>query len=99
MDQHKSRTYGRLPRSSDRGKTYLCFKQRLSRLLDLRKEDRLEETLRVVTLAAMNNSYVEGTASALRQCGQTIRNRLKRQDPSRFFSANRELVDKMRSMG
>jgi len=65
----------------------------------LRQRDRLEETLRVVTLASLSNSYVEGTASKLGLCGQTIRNRLKQQDPSRFFAANADVVRKMRAKG
>jgi len=61
--------------------------------------DRLEETLRVVTLAALNNAYVEGTAASLGQCGQTMRNRLRQQDPSGFLPANEGLIKKMRARG
>ena len=32
-------------------------------------------------------------------CGRTIRSRLKRQDPSKFFQVNRESVDRLRSRG
>jgi len=100
MVAHKARfRNGAIPRSHDRGKNYLYFKQWLSKPFNLGQKDRLEGTLRVVTLAAMNGSYVEGTASSLGLCGQTIRNRLKRQDPSRFFQVNKQLVDRLRSIG
>ena len=100
MVAHKARfRNGAIPRSHDRGKSYLYFKQWLGKLFSLKQKDRLDSTLRVVTLAAMSGSYVEGTASSLGQCGQTIRNRLKRQDPSRFFQVNKQLVDRLRSIG
>jgi len=98
MFPHKSRPEP-IPRSSDRARTYLYLKHGLGSLFSLRQRDRLEDTLKVVTLAALNNAYVEGTAASLGQCGQTIRNRLKQQDPSRFFSVNAEVVERMRSSG
>jgi len=99
MFYHKSRGYGSFPRSSDRARTYSYLKHGLAGLFRFRFTDRLEDTLRVVTLAAMNNAYVEGTAANLGLCGQTIRNRLRQQDPSIFFQANKGLIGRMRSMG
>jgi len=32
-------------------------------------------------LSSIMNSYVEGTASSIDVCGQTVRNNLKQQDP------------------
>ena len=45
------------------------------------------------------NSYVEGTASSIDVCGQTIRNNLKEQDPERVLKYNEEILKKMREMG
>jgi hypothetical protein len=53
----------------------------------------------VVLLVALNNGYVEGSADHLGLCGQTVRNHLKQQHPSRLLEANIELVAAMKRLG
>jgi len=53
---------------------------------------------KVIVLSSITNSYVEGTASSIDVCGQTVRNNLKEQDPERVLKYNEE-IKKMRKMG
>ncbi|MFP3166596.1 MAG: hypothetical protein RXR36_04865 [Nitrososphaeria archaeon] len=43
---------------------------------------------KVIVLSSIKNSYVEGTASSIDVCGQTVRNNLKEQDPERVLKYN-----------
>jgi hypothetical protein len=58
-----------------------------------------DDISRALLLASFNNSYVEGSAELLDACGQTIRNHLRYQDPSRLLIANDRAIDEMRSLG
>ena len=91
--------YGFIPRKFDRGRVYLYFKKwvgRLFRFSGARNEDNL---IRVLLLASVNNGYVEGSSKFLGLCGQTVRNHLRYQDPSRFLHVNRVLISRMRRLG
>ncbi len=52
-------------------------------------------------LASLSNGYVEeGCSDILNLCsGQTIRNHLRYQKPSKVLSVNTEIIDKMKSIG
>ena len=49
---------------------------------------------RVIVLSSIMNSYVEGTASSINVCGQTVRNNLKEQDPEQVLKYNEEILKK-----
>ena len=57
-----------------------------------------ESIKKVIVLSSITNSYVEGTASSIDVCGQTVRNNLKQQDPESVLKYN-EVIKKMREMG
>ena len=46
------------------------------------------------TVDIIINSYVEGTASSIDVCGQTVRNNLKEQDPELVLKYNEEILKK-----
>jgi hypothetical protein len=54
---------------------------------------------KVIVLSSITNSYVEGTASSIDVCGQTVRNNLKEQDPESVLKYNEEVIKKMKEMG
>ena len=54
---------------------------------------------KVIVLSSITNSYVEGTASSIDVCGQTVRNNLKEQDPESVLKYNGEVIKKMKEMG
>lgn len=92
-------SYGAIPRKCDRAKAYLYFKNLAGRLFKFRGARHGDDVVRVVLLASLNNSYVEGSAMVLDLCGQTVRNHLRYQDPSRFLLVNSEIVDGMKKLG
>lgn len=90
---------GAIPRQQDRAKAYLCFKKWTSRFFEFKAARHGDGTVRVMLLASLNHSYVEGSADCLDLCGQTVRNHLRYQDPSRFVLLNSELVREMKKLG
>ena len=99
MKAAKIFSYGAIPRKCDRAKAYLYFKGWAGKFFEFERARREEDVVRVVLLASLNNGYVEGSAKLLDLCGQTVRNHLKYQDPSRFLKVNRELADRMKRLG
>lgn len=89
-------SYGSVPRTCDRAKTYLYLKEWASNLFEFKNTKRKDAPIRVLLYASINNDYVEGSAQLLHLCGQTVRNHLKNQDPARFLQVNQELVDEMK---
>ena len=77
----------------------MYFKSQTARLFEFKGARRGNDVVRVVLLAALNNGYVEGSADYLGLCGQTVRNHLKQQHPSRLLEANIELVAAMKRLG
>ncbi|MGC8949387.1 MAG: transposase [Thermoprotei archaeon] len=57
-----------------------------------------ESIKKTIILASTTNSYIEGTASLLKLCGQTIRNNLKQQDPDNILKHNEEIIKTMKNM-
>jgi len=57
--------------------------------MNIKARDR-ESIKKVIVLSPITNSYVEGTASSVDVCGQTIRNNLKEQDPESVLKYNEE---------
>jgi len=98
MKRVKLFNYGSV-RGSDRAKAYLYFREWADRLFEFKDARCGEDLVRVVLLACVNNGYVEGSAKLLNVCGQTVRNHLKYQDPSRFLYVNYELVELLKGLG
>ena len=92
-------SYGSIPRRCDRAKAYLYFKEWTDRLFECKNAKRKQDVARVLLAASMDNNYVEGCAQNLRICGQTIRNHLKQQKPTRFLQINQEIIAKMKKQG
>ena len=92
-------SYGVIPRKCDRAKAYLYLKEWTDKLFECKNAKRKQDVARVLLAASMDNDYVEGCAQSLRLCGQTVRNHLKHQDPTRFLRVNREVIEKMRKQG
>ncbi|MFP3166648.1 MAG: hypothetical protein RXR36_05140 [Nitrososphaeria archaeon] len=55
--------------------------------MNIKARDR-ESIKKVIVLSSITNSYVEGTASSVDVCGQTVRNNLKQQDPESVLKYN-----------
>lgn len=92
-------SYGSIPRNGDRAKTYLYLKNWTDRLFEGKNPKRKQDVARVLLAAALDNDYVEGCAQSLQLCGQTVRNHLKQQKPTRFLQVNREVIEKMKKQG
>jgi len=92
-------SYGAIPRSHDRAKVYLFFKERIEGLFQFKGARHGDDVVRALLLASFNNSYVEGSANLLDACGQTVRNHLRYQDPSALLDENNRVIEEMRSLG
>jgi hypothetical protein len=92
-------SYGSIPRRCDRAEAYLYLKEWTDRLLQCKSPKRKQDIARVLLSAAFDNDYVEGCAQSLRICGQTVRNHLKQQNPTRFLHVNRKIVKEMKRKG
>ena len=62
----------------------LCIYESIDKAMNIKARDR-ESIKKVIVLSSIMNSYVEGTASSIDVCGQTVRNNLKQQDPERVL--------------
>jgi len=88
-----------IPRGIDRSRYYITIKQIVSQAMHLRARNS-DAILGTMILASLTNSYVEGSSEFTGVCcGQTVRNHLRKQDPSDLIRVNDELAMKMRSMG
>ena len=92
-------SYSSIPRRLDRAKTYLYFKESISSFFEFKGARKSDDTIRVLLLSSLDNSYVEGCAQSLHVCGQTVRNHLKQQNPQRFAIINHEIIQKMKKKG
>lgn len=92
-------SYSSIPRRCDRAKAYLYLKDWVNQLLHCKNPKRKQDLAKVLLSAAFNNDYVEGCASTLHVCGQTVRNHLKQQDPSRFLQVNQQIIRQMKKKG
>ena len=66
--------------------------------MSLRARDS-DAILGTVIMASLTNSYVEGSARFASVSGQTVRNHLKRQNPSGLVRVNDGVVAKLSSAG
>ena len=83
----------------DRSRYYIIVRHEVSRAMHLEARDN-EAILGAIILASLTNSYVEGSAEFMGSCsGQTVRNHLRRQDPSGFVRVNDDVVAKLGSIG
>ena len=92
-------SYSSIPRRYDKAKAYLYFKEPISNSFEPKKARRNDDTTRVLLLASLDNSYVEGCAQNLHFCGQTVRNRLKQQNPQRLLQVNQQTIQEMKNKG
>jgi putative transposase len=84
---------------SNVGNRYLLYvNESLDKSMDIHSWNR-ESVKKVITLASVMNSYVEGTASYLKICGQTVRNNLKQQNPDDVLEYNESIIKAMKDMG
>jgi len=84
---------------SNVGNRYLLYvNESLDKSMNIHSWDR-ESVKKVITLASVMNSYVEGTASFLKICGQTVRNNLKQQNPDNVLEYNESIIKAMKDMG
>lgn len=87
-----------VPRGCDRARLYVYLTGRVSRAVDLHARDN-DGVVKPLVLASLTNGYVEGAASFLKLCGQTVRNHLTYQDPSRLIQVNADVIREMRLSG
>jgi len=80
-------------RSNIGNKYLLCIYESIDKAMNIKARDR-ESIKKVIVLSSITNSYVEGTASSIDVCGQTVRNNLKQQDPERVLKYNEEVIKK-----
>ena len=66
--------------------------------MNIKARDR-ESIKKVIVLSSITNSYVKGTAPSIDVCGQTVRNKLKEQDPESVLKYSEEIIKKMKEMG
>jgi len=71
-------------RSNNGNKYLLYIYESIDKAMSIKARDR-ESIKKVIVLSSITNSYVEGTASSIDLCGQTVRNNLKQQDPERVL--------------
>jgi|GEM_PF-4980555 len=84
---------------SNIGNNYLLYiYESINKAMNIKARDS-ESIKKVIVLSSITNSYVEGTASSIDVCGQTVSNNLKEQDPERVLKYNEEILKKMREMG
>ena len=76
-------------RSNNGNKYLLCIYESIDKAMNIKALDR-ESIKKVIVLSSITNSYVEGTASSVDVCGQTVRNNLKEQDPESVLKYNKE---------
>ena len=75
---------------SNIGNKYLLYiYESINKAMNIKAQDS-ESIKEVIVLSSITNSYVEGTASSVDVCGQTVRNNLKQQDPERVLKYNEE---------
>ncbi|MFP3166786.1 MAG: hypothetical protein RXR36_05860 [Nitrososphaeria archaeon] len=75
---------------SNIGNKYLLYiYESIDKAMNIKVRDR-ESIKKVIVLSSIMNSYVEGTASSIDVCEQTVRNNLKQQDPESVLKYNEE---------
>ncbi len=92
-------SYSSIPRRCDRAKTYLYLKGWTNKLLEIKNKKRKQDIAKVLLTAAFDNDYIEGCAKTLHLCGQTVRNHLKRQDPTQLLQVNQQIIWQMKQKG
>lgn len=98
MDTTKSSRWN-VPRGIDRSEYYITVKDTVSKAMSLQARNS-DAVIGTVILASLTNSCVEGSAGFTGAVsGQTVRNHLKRQDPSGLVRMNDDVVMRLRSAG
>ncbi len=72
----------------------LSVKHALFSALDINARNP-DSVLNTLLMSSLMNSYVEGRASFMRLCGQTVRNNLREQDPDALLQLNDEIINKL----
>lgn len=97
MESTKSSRW-KVPRGIDRSQYYITVKQTVCQAMSLHARNS-DAVLVTTILASLTNSYVEGSARFASVSGQTVRNHLKRQNPSGLVRVNDDVVAKLSSAG
>jgi len=98
MDTLKSSRWN-VPRAIDRSNYYISVKQTVAQAMDVRARNS-DAIVGTVILASLTNSYVEGSADLTGALsGQTVRNHLKKQNPSSLIRMNDSLIKELLSIG
>ena len=78
---------------SNNGNKYLLYVyESIDKAMNIKARDS-GSIKKVIVLSSITNSYVEGTASSVDVCGQTVRSNLKQQDSERVLKYNEEEED------
>lgn len=81
---------------SGKGNEYLLnVKQALFSALDINAKNP-DSVIDTLLMSGLTNSYVEGRASFMGLCGQTVRNNLREQDPDALLQLNDEIINKIK---
>ncbi len=84
---------------SNNGNRYLLYvNESIDKSMDIHAWNS-ESIKKVILLSSVMNSYVEGTASFLKICGQTVRNNLKQQLPEWIMAYNDNIIKMMKELG
>lgn len=98
MDILKSSRWN-VPRRIDRSEYYISVKQTVGQAVSLSAKNS-DAVIGTIILASLTNSYVEGsTRFTGAVSGQTVRNHLKKQDPSKLVHTNDDIVTQLMLAG
>jgi len=91
-------TLNAIMRSNNGNRYILYVYESVDKAMDIQARDK-KSLKKVIVPSSVMNSYVEGTASSIEVCGQTVRNNLKEQDPELVLKYNEGMVKRMKEMG
>jgi hypothetical protein len=86
-------TINSILRSNNGNKYLLYVYESIDKAMNIKARDS-GSIKKVIVLSSITNSYVEGTASSIDVCGQTVSNNIKEQDPERVLKYNEEVIKK-----
>ncbi len=73
----------------------LSVKRALFSALDINARNP-DSVLNTLLMSSLTNSYIEGRASFMGLCGQTVRNNLREQDPDALLQLNDEIISQIK---
>ncbi len=84
-----------IPRSGKGNKRILSVKRALFSALEISSRNP-NPVINTLVLSGLMNSYVEGRASDMGLCGQTVRNNIREQDPDALLQLSDEIIGKVK---